>query len=580
MVVLQRVLGSGTSASEPGQGLQLLREPMRAHRGLFVLTLGLLFGGIGLTLVQAWGLRLTFDGLETGRLAMTDRGMIGFGVALVAYALVMVTVNHVRQVFGMQVMMVVRRRAIARLVHATMHFHDQYTTGDLSDRLANDVWSAYQLTAWDLSALISNPLLMLASTVYLWTMSPTLALIILPIGPLLLVVQRFFKHPLYTRSMAVQVTDAELNQATLESFQGVAQIKAFQLESGFAARYRAVVSRLFEAHRRDYVVQAVFAGVTGWVGAVPFLAIVVVGGSLVWRGVFELGTLMAAIQLMNRIVGPFSRIADHLGHVQRGTAALDRIQVATSAPQEASLTTSRPAPEGSAERTSAPDITCSDLQFHYGGQWVLRGLSVRLEARRMTALMGPNGGGKTTLVKLLLGLYPPDSGELTWDGERFEALGMAWIRSHTVYVPQDHFFVVGSVAENLRLIVPEASDTALQQALDQVQLPNDADFMARSVGEGGRELSGGQRLRLSLARALLRDAPLWILDEPTAALDPEGIQSVARLLRELADRRTVVAITHSREVAQLADRTWVVEGGVDRECSKAPAANPGGGTTP
>ena len=562
MVILQRVLGTGASASEQSGGLQLLREPMRAHRGLFVLTLGLLFGGIGLTLVQAWGLRLTFDGLQTGRIAMTERGMIGFGIALVAYALLMVMVNHVRQVFGMQVMMVVRRRAIARLLRATMRFHDQHTTGDLSDRLANDVWSAYQLTAWDLSALISNPLLMLASTVYLWTLSPTLALIILPIGPLLLVAQRLFKHALYTRSMAVQATAAELNQATVETLQGVVQIKAFQLESGMEARYRAVVTRLLDVHRRDYVVQGVFAGVTGWVGAIPFLAIVVVGGNLVWRGVFELGTLMAAIQLMNRIVGPFSLIADHLGHVQRGTAALDRIQGVMSAPVEGDPTTSRPDPARAAQVVGAPCIRCSDLQFRYGGQLVLRKLSIRLEAGCMTALMGPNGGGKTTLTKLLLGLYPPDSGEMTWDGESFEALGMAWIRSHTVYVPQDHFFVVGSVADNLRLIAPDASNPAVQQVLERVQLPHDAYFMARPVGEGGRELSGGQRLRLSLARALLRDAPLWILDEPTAALDPDGIQSVAQLMRDLADRRTVVVVTHSREVAQLADRIWVVEGGV------------------
>lgn len=121
---------------------------------------------------------------------------------------------------------------------------------------------------------------------------------------------------------------------------------------------------------------------------------------------------------------------------------------------------------------------------------------------------------------------------------------------------------MGSVADNLRLIAPDASNPAVQQVLERVQLPHDAYFMARPVGEGGRELSGGQRLRLSLARALLRDAPLWILDEPTAALDPDGIQSVAQLMRDLADRRTVVVVTHSREVAQLADRIWVVEGGV------------------
>lgn len=543
----------------PRAGLHLLWVPFLANAPLFFLTLGLLLVVVGLGLVQAWGLRLVFDGLQSHHPAMIRQGTIGFAVALVFSGILMAITNYTRQVVGSAVMMNIRHRAMARLLAATLAFHDQYVVGDLTSRLATDAWAAYQLTAWDFLALISNPLMMLASAAYLWTLSPTLAFIIVPIGPLMLLVRLWWKRRLYDPRMQVQMIGAEMNHAILEIIQGLSQVKAYQMEPTIAQRYAGVLRRWLAASRRDYGAQAQFGWVTSWIGALPFLTVIVVGSVLAARGRFELGTLMAATQLMNRIVGPFSLVSEHIGHVQNGVASMDRIQVLMEAPKESLTAPSGPSPDAE----TPPEIVCHQVQFGYRDDVpVLRGLTLTLPPGTMTAVGGPNGGGKTTLAKLLLRFYLPTKGDITWNGQSLTTLGTRWIREHTAYVPQDMFLVDGSVAENLRLMSPGASEEDLLRVLAKVGLPDEVAFLNRPVGDAGREFSGGQRLRLAIARALLRDGPLWILDEPTAALDPDGVQSVTELVRQLAGSRTIVVITHSREMADVADHQWTVEAGL------------------
>lgn len=538
--------------------MSLTFGPLREHAGLFFIALALALATVSLTLVQAGALRLVFNGLALHRWAMTQRGVIVFAVALVATAAGSGSSTYLQNLCGARVAAAVRRRTVHGLLFTTMSFHDQYLVGDLASRLSRDIGVVATMIATDFFTVVINPILIVASATYLWTMSPTLAVVILPVGPVLLIAQRLWKQPIYDRAMAVRVQDGCANHSALEMLRGITQVKAFQVESSMADRYRSGVQALHAALRSWYGAEAQLTGVTNGFGAIPFLAVVVVGGNFVAGGRLELGTLVAAIQLMNRMVRPFSSISQSVSNIQSGRAAVERIQAVATAPIEVF----DGAPAQARASHQPPRIVCQDLWFGYGGTPVLRGLSLSADAGALTALMGPNGGGKTTLTKLWLGFYPPERGQMTWDAHRWDTLGTAWIRAHTTYVPQEVFLIQGTVADNLELALPGADRSALRQVLNRVQLPSDDGFLDRAVGDAGRELSGGQRLRLAIARALLRDRPFWILDEPTAALDPDGIGAVAQLIRDLAGQRTVVVITHSQELAGMADRVWMVENGI------------------
>lgn len=541
-------------------GLALLYAPLKENAFLCFGALAILFGAAGLTLVQAGALRAVFDGLEMHHPKMTEHGIVTFTLALAWSSTATVLSNYLQQLCGTRAAVALRHRAVRSLLAATMGFYDQHLIGDLANRLAGDARIVGGVVMNDLFTVVTSPILMFASAAYLWTMSPTLALLILPIGPVLVVAQRLWRGRIYHRNMVVRTQDGLLNQTALDMFRGISHIKAFQIEPAIDERYRSGIKALTVSWRRAYSAASELTWVTSGFGSIPFVVVVGVGGILVTHGRLELGTLVAAIQLMNRIVGPFTSASQSFGNIQSAGAALDRLQTVTDAPIEVTQGSEEPGSLRIANR--APTIECHDLRFGYGDHGpILRGLSLVLDPGKFTVIMGPNGSGKTTLTKLWLGFYGPESGHMTWDGHRWEALGSAWIRANTAYVPQDLFLLDGTVFDSLSLVAPSATREAMCTALARVGLPSDESFLQRPVGEAGKELSGGQRLRLSIARALLRDCPFWILDEPTAALDPDGIERIAYMIRDLAGGRTVVAITHSREVAMLADRVWVVEGG-------------------
>ncbi len=539
----------------------LVRQSVHPYRlGLFV-TLALELVGIGLSLVQAGALRSVFDGLQVHHVAAVRLGMVWFGGALLAASLCNLGVQYGQSLFGARVSMAIRMRALDGLLAAPMAFHDQQVTGDLASRLSADVGVIGRVMGSSLLTVISNPVLLAASTIYLWTMSPLLAILILPIGPILLVAQRLWKDRLYHTEMAVRVGDGELNHTTLEIFRNMGPVKAYHIEDAVADRYGQGVRLLTTAYRRSYGAIAQLNGLTRGLGSLPFVAVVVVGGLLVGQGRFELGTLIAAIQLTNGIVGPFANVSSAFSQIQSGRAALARIQVIAGTTPE--FMDGKEA-GGVPSTDHPPQIMCQGLEFGYGEEVVLHGLSLICAPGTLTAVMGPNGGGKTTLAKVLLRLYRPQAGQIWWDQYAWDQLGTAWVRQHLVYVAQDLFWVQGSVADNVRLVAPDATQEQLCRVLTRVGLPATAEFLDRAVGEAGRNLSGGQRLRLSIAGALLRDRPFWILDEPTAALDPEGIQSIAELIQDLTPEHTVLVITHSREVAEVSHQVAVVSGGIAR----------------
>lgn len=290
--------------------------------------------------------------------------------------------------------------------------------------------------------------------------------------------------------------------------------------------------------------------------------------------------LIVMIFLFMRIAPRFTAIQSHLQELQVNLQGFDEVRRLTVAC------------EGEAEpkpgRASAPPLremlTFRDVSFGYDSEAepILKGLSLALPAGRITALIGPSGGGKSTIGDLILGLLEPQSGEIAVDGAPLKGEHLrAWRRS-VAYVPQDVFLMHDSIRENLRIAVPTADEAAMWAALDMAQA---GGFVRRLdyrldtvVGPRGARLSGGERQRIALARALLMEPQLLILDEATSALDWENQALIAKAIEDLRGRMTVITVAHRPSMINFAD--WVlavdqgrlVEAGTLKDLSSRPGS--------
>jgi len=544
-------------------GFAILLPHIRRHWWLPALTLLALLVSSAAQIGLAWSLKLVIDAVTAH-----DARALAFAVAtVVVIALAMPPAQSLmqmtRSVFGGRLARELRGRVFTHLLRAPASFHDRRHSGELQSRLADDVGSVEGMVANDFVNLLQQPLLALASFGYLLTLNAWMALAVAALGPAMYLLDRLWGPGLYGRSRRVREAGARLSQFAVDTLGGIQPIKALRAEDAIGARYGELCGEQYAARVGEWSLGNLTGSVSGWMSFAPFVIIFALGGLWASEGRLSLGTLIAAVQLMNNVVSPFGTLAAAWRGLQTGRASLDRLGELLAAKPEPGAGESTGEPDGDREPEAAassgpgspaPVLRLQGVRFGYTPERpVLQGLSASFPAGAFTAVVGPNGSGKSTLAKLLLRFYDPDGGAITWNGAPLGDMPARRVRQRTAYLPQEPFLMDARVADNLRLGAPAASDAELRRALADVGLPADDAFLALEVGERGKRLSGGQRLRLALARALLADAPLWILDEPSAALDAEAATALRRTLEGLRGTRTVVAISHSRELVEGAD---------------------------
>ncbi|HEX3030297.1 MAG TPA: ATP-binding cassette domain-containing protein [Clostridia bacterium] len=227
-------------------------------------------------------------------------------------------------------------------------------------------------------------------------------------------------------------------------------------------------------------------------------------------------------------------------------------------------------------------LELKDVSFAYDDLPVVNGLSISLEKGKRAALVGGSGGGKSTVIKLLLGFYPVNSGVITINGKSLGEYSLGELRSMIAYVPQDAYLFDGTIEENIRLGKADATDEEVKQAAELAfahefieEMP---DGYKTVVGERGTRISGGQRQRIAIARALLKDAPILLLDEATSALDSQSEQKVQDAINRLMEGRTVLAIAHRLSTIEYSDVIYVIEDGKVTEQGKHAELLDKGGT--
>lgn len=456
-----------------------------------------------------------------------------------------------------------RRRLYARLLELGPGYMAHARTGEVQSALVDGVEALEgyfgNYVPHALVALVV-PLTLIA---YLFTVDPSVAWLLLTCGLLALSAPRLWDRLLGEYGRSHWQAYARTNAQFLDSMQGMSTLKAFGASTRRGRELEREAQDLYHKTMAQFSVSLISTGIVGFsMGAGTALA-AGVGVVRFLQGNMTLSELFAILFLAVECFRPLVELDQYWHQGYRGiTAAGNLFALLDASPS----VTERPDAVAVGPERIDPAIALEDVTFAYrAGAPVLRGLTLTIAPGETVALVGPSGAGKTTVVSLLLRFFDPQEGRITLGGRDARDYTLASLRDAIAVVSQDAYLFYGSVADNLRVARPGATDEMLVSAC---RLANAHEFIATLpqgyqtiVGERGLNLSGGQRQRIAIARAILKDAPILILDEATSNLDAANEAEIREALARLQAGRTTLVITHRLSTVTHADRIVVLAGG-------------------
>ncbi len=437
------------------------------------------------------------------------------------------------------------------------HLHE-FHSGDLLSRINTDVTTvANSVLGW-LPTLIIKASLFLASFVIILIYDPTMAGLALLSAPLTLIIAKPFVSKMRRFSKNMRDISGEMTAFHEESLQNAQNIKAFNLVDTFLVKLHAVQKRYFDVSMDYQHFSILNSSLMSGVGMLVSYLCFGWGAFRLWMGKIDFGTMVLFIQLAGYLSSSLTALIKLVPSAIECTVAAHRIMTVVELPAE--NIDGREEVEAVKRSKQPITIRLENLDFSYQNRAVvLKDLQLKVEPKQMIAVVGASGSGKTTLFRIMLGLLAPVKGRATVQiGEKTFDLSPS-TRTLFSYVPQDHIIFSGTIAEMLRQVRPDATDEQLYDALRVAcaeefvrKLPNGLYCRMR---ERGSSLSLGQNQRLSIARAVLADAPILLLDEVTSALDLQTEKKVLRNIAELKNKTCIIS-THRPSVLALCDRIY------------------------
>lgn len=411
------------------------------------------------------------------------------------------------------------------------------------------------------TALIDLPFALLFIGVMFW-LSPWLAAPVVIAFVLVVVVGYILQHRLHQLSQATWQAGAQRNATLIESLTAIETVKTQGAESVIQARWEQTNAYLAGINMRMRGLSSTALSATAWLTQLVSVSLIVIGVYLIGDRQLTMGALIAATMLSGRALAPAGQIVGLLLQYQGAVTALESLEKIMAQPVE------RPAGNAFIHRRELRgEIEFRDVHFAYPGRSdsALDGVSFKIAAGERVALIGKVGSGKSTIEKLMLGLYAPTAGAVLLDGIDLRQLDPADVRRNLGYVSQDVTLFFGNLRENIAFGLPYADDEAIVAAAEVAGLSEFVNRHPRGfdmpVGERGESLSGGQRQSVGLARAVLHNAPILLLDEPTSAMDFATEAHVTSRLASIASNKTVVLVTHRTSLLPMATRLIVVDQG-------------------
>jgi ATP-binding cassette subfamily B protein/subfamily B ATP-binding cassette protein MsbA len=551
---------------------------LRPYRGRVALLTVLLVSEIGLGALQPWPLAIVIDYVLGSKpfpaalapyLAAIAPHRFALLIVVVIGGVVLQVVNQFVSAYGTQVQvdtgqrMVydLRRRLFEHLSGLGLHHHLTTSTADAVYRVDVDAYSIENLVMSGIFPLITSVTALTVMFVILARLNLTIALLSLTVVPFLYMCLRYYTSTLVNREERVKELESKLLSRLYETFGAIRLVKSFSRETHELERYVAAGETTMKARIAITWQSSLFSVVVSTITILGTALIVIVGGSYVLNGRLTIGELYVVINYLGAVYGPLSAIAHTTGQLQGALAGTRRVRAMFALMPE---TVDEPdAIDASGIRG---DIRVESVGFTYpNGTEVLRSISFTAKPGEMIALVGLTGAGKTTLVSLIPRFYDASVGRVTIDGTDVRKYKVRSLRERISIVLQDPMLFQGTIADNIRYGRLDATREQIEQAARDAHAH---EFIARlprgydtEVAEAGGGLSGGERQRLSIARAILKDAPILILDEPTSSLDAISEEIVFAAIRGLRAGRTTIVIAHRLSTVRDADRILVLDGG-------------------
>jgi len=461
---------------------------------------------------------------------------------------------------GQRIVLELRRDLFQHLTALSLRYFSRQKAGWIISRLTSDVDALSDVLNQGLTTLVVNTLTFAAAIVGLFLLDWRLGLVALCVLPPGVLVTRWFQRRSHVAAAEVRTRIAIVTAQLAESVAGMAVIQAFNRERAFQAEFDGLNENNRRANVTVQKVYSLFFPAIELLGAVATAAVLLAGARFIDAGSMEIGTLVAAVGLLALVFQPLQELSELYGQVQAANAAMDKISSVLDA--EVDLADAPHArPLGRIEGR----LELDRVTFAYGTEPVLHELELAVPAGGCIALVGESGGGKSTTAKLIARFYDPLQGTVRVDGIDLRDVELGSYRRQLGVVLQDPFLFSGTIADNIRFARPDASDDEVRAAaaavgVDRVAARLEGGF-EHVVREGGSGLSAGERQLISIARALLADPRILILDEATSNIDRPTEILIERAFDRLLAGRTSIVIAHRLATVRRADEILVLEHG-------------------
>jgi ABC-type multidrug transport system fused ATPase/permease subunit len=540
----------------------------RKHAPALAAAAGLVVLQVGVSLLAPWPLALAIDYALGGK---TATGRLAFlaGIQpeklLVLAAAAAVTLTIIGGLLDMASLRVaegaserigteLRATMFERAMTRSLRWHDRMRSGELVSRLTTDVGRVQDGVVALATSFLPDAVMLVGVLVLLFVFDPGLLLIGLTVIPLLFALAVRQRTRIRNVQQEARAESGRLAGATTDLLRNVRAVQAFGRADRANADFGKSNQAVLNVELKAIGVEARWTPVFDILLSVGSALVLVVGGLQVLGGSMSIGVLLVVTTYLRSLYSPVRGLTKLSATLAKAGASATRLQEVLDC-DEAVVDRPNASPAPALTR----DVEFDDVGFSYEAEHpVLDSFGLRIAAGETVCLIGPSGIGKSTALHLLLRLYDVDAGQILIDGIDVRDCDQHSVRSRFAYVPQDPWLLDATVAENIAFGNPRATRDDVLEAgraalVDEFigRLPHGYDT---SLGESGVRLSGGQRRRVAIARAAVSKAPMVLLDEPTASLDPRSAAAVIDAIRTATTNRTVLVVTHDRDLAAIADR--------------------------
>ena len=510
------------------------------------------------------GWHVVGDAIDNGIRAGDDRRLVLDVIAYVAIGVVAWLLGTATWLLlagvGQQIVLDLRRHLFEHLTGLSLRYFSEQKAGWIIARLTSDVDALSDVLNQGLTTVVVNTLTLVAAIGGLFLLDWRLGLVALCVLPPGILVTRWFQRRSHAAFSDVRTRISAVTAQLAESVSGMAVVQAFNQERTFQKEFEGLneANRVSNTHAQK--LSSVFFPAIELLGVLAQVAVIYAGARMIDGGALEIGTLIAAVGMLSLVFQPLQELSELYGQVQAASAAMGKISTVLDAEQDI---VDRP---GAIELGRLDGrIELDDVVFAYGKEPVIHGLQLDIPAGGCIALVGESGGGKSTTAKLVARFYDPGSGAVRVDGTDLRDVRLSSYRRQLGVVLQDPFLFSGTIADNIRFGRPDATDEEVVDAARAIGVDKVAarfeDGLEHVVREGGAGLSAGERQLISIARALVADPRILILDEATSNIDRPTEILIEGAFDTLLRGRTSIIIAHRLTTVRRADEILVMERG-------------------